>query len=233
MKPTREKFKTYKDVFEERTIRNLFELSSKGYFEEDTMSPISIGKEANIFSAKKDGEKIIIKIYRINTCDFNRMYEILRRDPRFPDLTKKRRKVVLSWAAREYKNLHKARTAGVAVPTPFFIKENILLMEFIGNKEADRKIKDVIPNSKQFLAEIIKNMKKLYKANLVHGDLSPFNILNHNNKPVFIDFSQCIEKGTSYAEEMLTRDIKNIANFFNKIGIKTTEEYIKQKIISK
>ena len=232
-KPTREKFKTYGDVFEERTNRHLFELASRSFFEEGSMSPISMGKEANIFSAKKDGKKIIMKIYRLNTCDFKRMYEILRRDPRFPRLTKKRRKVVMDWARREYKNLHRARKANVAVPTPYLLKENILLMEFIGNKEPSRKIKDVIPNDRKFLNEVISNMRKLNKAKLVHGDLSAFNILNHNDKPVFIDFSQCMETDTIYSTEMLERDIKNIAIFFNKIGIKTTEEYIKKKILSK
>ncbi|MBU0461079.1 MAG: serine protein kinase RIO, partial [Nanoarchaeota archaeon] len=64
-KTVREKFKTYGNVFDQFTIRNLFELSSKGYFEE-MKSPISIGKEANIFSAEKqDGTKIIVKIYRL------------------------------------------------------------------------------------------------------------------------------------------------------------------------
>jgi serine/threonine-protein kinase RIO1 len=40
-----------------------------------------------------------------------------------------------------------------------------------------------------------------------------------------------METNTIYAEEMLQRDIRNISNFFNKIGIKTTEEYMKKKIL--
>ena len=92
--PTREKFKTRNDVFDEHTNRILFELAGKGHFEEDTLSPLSIGKEANVFTALKDGKKIIIKIYRTNTCDFTKMYDLLRVDPRFPKLNKKRRKVV-------------------------------------------------------------------------------------------------------------------------------------------
>lgn len=231
---SKEKFKTWGNVFDNHTNRNLFELSSKGHFEEDTMSPVSIGKEANIFSARtKEGKKIIIKIYRVNNCDFNRMFELLRRDPRFPKLTKNRRKVVYSWASREYKNLHKARDAGARVPTPYLLKENIVLMEFIGDDQPARKIKDLIPADKEFLDETIKNMKKFNKAKLVHGDLSPYNILNYHSEPVFIDLSQTIEAETIFADEMLERDIKNVANFFNKIGIKTTEEYIKKKITSK
>ncbi len=229
---TREKFKTMNDVFDNKTNRNLFELASKGYFEENTLSPIKIGKEANIFSAKKkDGTKIIIKIYRVNTCDFNRMFELLRRDPRFPKISKNKQKIVNAWASREFKNLHKARDGGVTVPTPYLIKENILLMEFIGDGEPAKQIKDEQPESKAFLDEIVQNMKKLHKANLVHGDLSQFNILTLHNHPIFIDFSQSMELTTQYAKEMLQRDIRNIANFFNKIGIKASEEEMMKKII--
>lgn len=233
-RPSKEKFDTFENVFDNHTRRNLFELASKGYFDNNTLSPIKIGKEANIFSAKKkDGTKLIIKIYRVNTSDFDRMYDLLKRDPRFPKLTKNKRRVVYSWASREFRNLHRARDAGVDVPTPYLIKENILLMEFIGNETPAKQIKDLRPENKKFLEEVIQNMKKLHKGKLVHGDLSQFNILNHKNKPVFIDFSQAMEIDTIYADEMLERDVRNISNFFNKIGITTSEEYIRKKILSK
>lgn len=230
---TKEKFKTYENVFDAHTRRNLFELASKGNFDDKTISPIKIGKEANIFSAIKNGKKIIIKIYRVNSCDFNRMYDLLKRDPRYPKLTKNRRKTVYSWASREYKNLHRARDAGVSVPTPFLIKENILLMEFIGDNEPSKQIKDLIPENKKFLEEVITNMRKLNKAKLVHGDLSQFNILSYHDEPVFIDLSQTMEIDSIYADEMLERDIRNISNFFNKIGISTSEEYIRKSITKK
>ena len=70
-KITREKYKTRNNVFDAFTERNLFELASKGLFDEETMSPIKIGKEANVFSVTKDGEKRVVKIYRLETCDFN------------------------------------------------------------------------------------------------------------------------------------------------------------------
>ena len=233
-RPSKEKFETFENVFDNHTRRNLFELASKGNFDNNTLSPIKIGKEANIFSAKKkDGSKIIIKIYRVNTCDFNRMFDLLKRDPRFPKLTKNRRRVVYTWASREFRNLHKARDAGVSVPTPFLIKENILLMEFIGDNQPAKQIKDLQPESKDFLDKVILNMKKLNKGKLVHGDLSQFNILNQHDEPIFIDFGQAMETDTIYADEMLERDIRNISNFFNKIGVNTSEEYIRKKTTSK
>jgi RIO kinase 1 len=61
-------------------------------------------------------------------------------------------------------------------------------------------------------------MKKLYKAGLVHGDLSAFNILNYKNKPVIIDLSHAIPVLSNSSHELLERDVNNICRFFNKKG---------------
>ena len=69
-------------------------------------------------------------------------------------------------------------------------------------------------------------MKNLHKAGLVHADLSPFNILNHNQEPVFIDFSQATPLTSSRAKEFLKRDIKNICTFFRKLKLKVDETQV-------
>ena len=47
-KKSKEKFKVYKNVFDEFTLRTLFHLESKGHFLEEALVPISIGKESII-----------------------------------------------------------------------------------------------------------------------------------------------------------------------------------------
>jgi len=79
---------------------------------------------------------------------------------------------------------------------------------------------------------LIKEVKKLYKIGLVHGDLSAFNILNFNDKPVLIDFSQATITKNYQAEELLKRDIKNIVQFFNKLGVKVDLEQTFKKVVS-
>ncbi len=233
-KKSREKFKTKHDVFDEFTNRTLFKLITEGHFR-GLQSPISIGKEGNVFSAlTKDNGKVIVKIYRLETCDFNRMYDYIKGDPRFIDLKKKKRKVIFAWVQREYRNLLKAREGSVKVPIPITFSNNVLVEEFIGDKEAAPKLKDTIPkNKKDFLKKIIENMKNLYKAGLVHADLSAFNILNYKENPVFIDMSQATTLKDSRAEEFLNRDVKNVCNFFNKIGLKENEDKIIKKIKKK
>ncbi len=231
-KKSKEEWKTYKNVFDNFTLLNLFKLSSQGYFEE-LKGPISMGKEANVFSAvTKENKLVAVKIYRLETCDFNKMYDYIKFDPRYVNLKKQRRQVIFAWSQREFRNLMKAREAGVRVPTPITFNHNILVLEFIGsNDAAARKLKDDVPeNIKGFMNKTLEYMKKLNKAGLVHGDLSSYNILNLNGAPVFIDFSTATPSNAPNYKEYLERDVKNICSFFRKQGVKCEEEEIKKKI---
>lgn len=232
-KITRERFKIYNNVFDRFTLRNLFKLSSEGFFEE-LSSSVCLGKEANIFSAvRRDGTHVIVKIYRVENCNFNKMYDYIKQDPRFEDLSNKKREIVFSWVQREYRNLLKAREI-IRVPSPYKFKDNIIVMELIGdNGQPAPEVKDKYPEDpKVFFDKIIKNIARLYKKGLVHGDLSQFNILNFEENPVFIDFSQATVTKSRHAEELLERDIKNVAKFFNnKMGLKEDYKKVYQDIV--
>lgn len=227
-----EKFKTMHGVFDDFTNRTIFKLISDGHFE-GLESPISIGKESNVFSAiTKNGHRVIVKIYRLETCDFNKMYNYIKDDPRYGNLKDKKRKVIFAWVQREYRNLMNSRDAQVNVPIPLAFLNNVMVLEFIGkNADIAPKLKDKIPkNKKDFFDKVVENIRKLYKAGLVHADLSAFNILNFDEKPVFIDMSQATILKHPQAEEYLERDVKNICTFFRKIGLKVTEKSALRKI---
>ena len=230
-KTAREKFKVRHNVFDEFTNRTIFKLISQGHFS-GLIGPVSIGKESNVFSARtKDGGKVIVKIYRLESCDFNRMYSYIRDDPRFLGITNQRRQVIFKWCQREYRNLLIARGANVRAPLPITFSNNVLVIEFIGNEEAALKLKDALPEKPaEFFNEVIDGIRKLYKAGFVHGDLSQFNILNHKERPVFIDFSHCAPLNNMNAQEYFKRDLKNICIFFRKLGLEIDEEKIKNKI---
>lgn len=231
-KPRPNDFKTRHNVFDEFTNRTIYKLISRGHFE-GLESPISIGKESNVFSAiKKDGTRVMVKIYRLETCDFNRMFDYIKDDPRYTKIRKGKRNIVFTWVQREFRNLIKAREAGVNVPTPMTFSNNVLVLEFVGENEyIAPKLKDGIPkNPRDFFDKIILNMKKLQKVGLVHADLSAFNILNWDEKPVFIDFSQCSTIESSRANEYLERDIRNVCNFFRKNGLVLDESKVKAEI---
>ena len=228
----REEWKIYKNVFDSFTERNIFSLSSQGYFEE-LISPIALGKEANVFLAKRnDGTFVAVKIYRLENCNFNKMYTYIRSDPRFAGLENQKRKIVFNWVQREYRNLLIARTK-TKVPNPITFKDNILVMEFIGHeRDAAPMLKDAYPeNPKEFFEKVIEGILGLLEAGLVHGDLSDFNILNHEEKPVFIDMSQGTILKDNDSENLLRRDLKNIYRAFK--SLKIDEEAVTSKVLEK
>ena len=233
-----DKLKVHGNVFDKYTLDNIDRLSARHLFDE-MKSALSIGKEANIFSAANGDEEVILKIYRVQSCNFNKMYDYLKQDSRVVGIKKQRRKVIYAWTRREYRNLMRARDLGVNVPTPIEVIDNILVLEFIGEKETpalqlkDLNFKQLGPSkSKKLFIDVVDYMRKLHKGGLVHGDLSSFNILYHNSKPVFIDFSQSTIKNNFQYEELLDRDVRNISSFFSKKGIETDEESLKKMITS-
>ncbi len=228
-----ERFKTAKGVFDEFTQRTLFELQSRKIFEQ-LESPLQVGKESCVFIARKEGRKVVVKIYFMQNCNFNKMFEYIRQDPRYEHLKKHPREIILAWTQREYKNLLKAEKAEILAPKALGWRNHILVEEFIGEEEAAPALKNQYPeNPKEFFQETVEQMKKLYEAGLVHGDLSSFNILNYKEKPYFIDFSQATLTKTPNSEELLRRDIGNIVKFFAKLGIKTETGEIFKRITGK
>jgi len=229
----KEEWKVYGNVFSKHSLELLFNFSTQGYFDE-IESAISVGKEANIFTAvTKRDERIIVKMYRLENCNFNKMYEYLRSDPRYAKIKRSKRLTVFTWTQREFRNLMIAREA-IKVPKPIAFKDNLILMEFIGDEDPAPELKNHAPKEpRKFFEKIINNMKKLFRQGLIHADLSPFNILNYNEEPVFIDFSQSVPKEADNAKEMMRRDIKNVCTYFRKYFELTQEdeEKIYQDII--
>ena len=95
-KKSKEAWKVYGNVFDEFTNRHIFKLGSQGHFNE-LVSAYRMGKEANIFIADtKDGKDVIVKIYRLENCNFNKMFQYLSQDERYDNLKGQRRTIIFS-----------------------------------------------------------------------------------------------------------------------------------------
>ncbi|MEM5777104.1 MAG: serine protein kinase RIO [Candidatus Aenigmatarchaeota archaeon] len=219
LKEDYKEFKIERGVFDNITLMTLYELINKGYFNE-VVGIVKEGKESAIFLGK--GEKsVAIKIYRTHAIDFKTMWQYLIGDPRFTKIRKNRYHITYQWCLREYKNLVIASEAGVSCPKPIIAKKNVLVMQFIGNEIPAPRLIDVKASKKDYLF-ILEQIEKLFKADLVHGDLSAYNILYYQ-KPVLIDFSQATTLKNNIALELLKRDIENINSYFEKIGVKVKD----------
>ena len=223
------------EVFDKITLETLYKLAKQGYLNV-LNGAISTGKEANVFKGIDDnGNYVAVKIYRVTTSDFKKMQDYIQGDPRFKVKTSNKRQVINTWVNKEFRNLKRAYECGIRVPKPIITKNNILIMEFIGDEEGNPAplMRNVnISNPEKILEILINYVKILYNdAKLVHGDLSGFNILIKDDEPVIIDISQGVVVDHPIAQQLLNRDIGNIVKDFRKLGIQISEDEIKSKIM--
>lgn len=219
------------------TYMSLFKLINKGTLEVIT-GIISTGKESIILHA--DGgvdnkgvalpKNCAIKIFKTILTDFKNRVEYIEGDFRFKGKNSKNNSKMLNlWAEKEKNNLLRMRKAGILCPDVVLLKSNFLIMSFIGNDNIPApKLKHAVLDKAQInqaYKQICKTMKKLYnKANLVHADLSEYNILWHHDKCWLIDVGQAVEKTHPNADVFLKRDCININNFFQKQSINTMSD---------
>ena len=223
------------EVFDKITLETLYKLAKQGYLNV-LNGAISTGKEANVFKGIDDnGNYVAVKIYRVTTSDFKKMQDYIQGDPRFKVKTSNKRQVINTWVNKEFRNLKRAYEYGIRVPKPIIAKNNILIMEFIGDEEGNpaQLMRNVnISNPEKILEILINYVKILYNdAKLVHGDLSGFNILIKDDEPVIIDISQGVVVDHPMAQQLVNRDIGNIVKDFRKLGIQISEDEIKSKIM--
>ena len=221
-----DQFKVSDDVFDDVTLLALYKLVHKKWISV-VGGPISTGKEANVYYAERDGVPVVIKIYRIRTANFNTMGEYIRGDRRFANVKKNRKDLIFAWTKKEFSNLARAREAGVPVPEPLVWDRNILLMSFLGEDGRPYpQLRSIKLNDPQAAYDRITGcIGTLYaKAELVHADLSEFNIL-YGDQPYIIDMGQSVTRDHPRALPFLMRDIRNINRFFkNRCGVKGDEE---------
>jgi RIO kinase 1 len=101
-------------------------------------------------------------------------------------------------------------------------------MEFLGEEGVPAPILKQLPKEEITLDlydKIVESVDKLYnECDLVHADLSEYNVMVWNGKPYLIDFGQAVLKVHPMADEFLERDVGNIIRFFDKAGVNVPEK---------
>jgi RIO kinase 1 len=123
------------------------------------------------------------------------------------------------WVYREWERLNQLHQAGVAVPRPIAVSGSVIVMEFIGDlKGAAPQLKDVSLSSAQATAAfrwLMYDVELMLGANVVHGDLSPYNILWWKDRATIIDLPQAVDpRFNRSARMLLDRDIANVCKYF-------------------
>ncbi|HMF30254.1 MAG TPA: serine protein kinase RIO [Candidatus Lokiarchaeia archaeon] len=214
---------TVASVLDARTQLTLHDMLGRGIIKA-LVGIISAGKEANVYlGTHEDGSEIAVKVYKIDSQSAKWMQEYMHGDPRFSNVGTSVTSVIFTWARKEFKNLSRAKNHDLPVPTPLKIKDNVLLMQFIGEGGTPApRLKDaeVTGDMTSYYAQVVDFMRDLYqKCQLVHADLSEYNILYWKGEITIIDMSQSVLNVHPKARFYLSRDIKNINAYFEKWGV--------------
>lgn len=121
-------------------------------------------------------------------------------------------------------NLNRIKKAGILCPNVVILKKHILVMEFLGSdgvasptlREA-RLTSTQLQRAKNQTVDIIREM--YYKCDLIHADLSEFNLIWHTGSVYVIDLGQSVLRGHPFAFKFLLRDCNNISRFFQSRGL--------------
>ncbi|KAI0720465.1 RIO1 family-domain-containing protein [Cerioporus squamosus] len=178
---------TSEQVLDPRTRIILFKMIGRGLIYE-VNGCVSTGKEANVYHAlTPERRHLALKIYKTSILVFKDRDRYVSGEFRFRRGYSRHnpRKMVRVWAEKEMRNLKRLRTAGIRCPEPVEVRENVLVMTFVGDKDgwASPRLKDAdVPESAfpDLYVELMLMTRRMFvECKLVHADLSEYNILYH------------------------------------------------------
>ncbi len=215
-----DKDKVLEAVFDKSTVMTLSRLINNGVILY-VNGAVGAGKESQLYWAVDPfGNDLAVKIYLVTTSNFKKRYPYLIGDPRFTRIKSGTRSLVELWAKKEFRNLSKSFNCGIPCPEPITVVKNILVMKFVGTGgvTCPTLVESEVDYSDY--EKTIKIISDLYqKAELVHADLSEYNIFKTAEGPVVFDFGSAVDIRHPKTKEFLERDISNITKFFVKRGL--------------
>ena len=211
-------------LVERKTIQyEGFKLTFEGYdtlalhtfVERDTLegfgAPLGVGKESDVYEVQSY-KPLALKYHREGYTNFR---EVMREREYTADRDH------VSWlytarkaAEREYEALE-TLYPDVSVPQPVDTNRHAIVMEKVDGVELSRtglEPEQVVP----VLDLVLEEMQTAYDAGFVHADMSEYNVFVTTQGVVVFDWPQAIPTDHENSEELLTRDVENIVNYFGR-----------------
>jgi RIO kinase 1 len=197
---------------------------------EEVVSRLKSGKEADVYLVQHRGEIVAAKLYKERharnfhnnaayregrTVRNSRTQRAMDKGSRFGQAAAEE-----AWKSTESDALYRLHAAGMRVPQPVLFYEGILLMEVVVDAEghpAPRLIDAHVPLevAAPFYADLRAQVVKMLTCDLIHGDLSPYNVLLAWNGPTIIDFPQVVGAAhNQQAASFFERDLRTLHRFF-------------------
>ncbi|MBI3098785.1 MAG: serine protein kinase RIO [Planctomycetes bacterium] len=203
----------------------------------DVIGPLKSGKEATVYVCRAHPRLgvpcLAAKVHRNgNDRSFRhdasyqegRWRRVTRASRAFDNKSRFGREVQYgAWLRHEWETLSALHEAGVSVPRPVDVSSGAILMEFVGEGDSPapplQEI-DLTPEQAQrTLDRLTSEVERMLAANIVHGDLSAYNVLWWNGRPRIIDVPQAVDpRFNPNARRLLERDLENVHRYCGRHG---------------
>ena len=209
---------------------------------EKVIRPIQSGKEASVHLCRANprttGEDLLaLKLYHpLDRRDFRD--ESMYRDGEW--IKERRVRVALEkktnfgrevqgmiWVDREWETLATLSQGGAPVPRPIERTGDAILMSYLGAEElAAPQLRSYRPSdpeeTRAIVDQVLDAVQRMLFLNVVHGDLSPYNLLIWNGIVTVIDVPQAVDpRKNRHARSFLQRDIERVCEWAGRHGAPT------------
>jgi len=130
-----------------------------------------------------------------------------------------------SWIAYEFTTMQALFQAGVDVPEVYAMEKNAILMRFIGDDISPAPTLNEISlerkEARTLFERVRRNLELMLTNDVVHGDLSAYNIMYLDGDICLIDFPQVVSPQINRnAFRLFERDVVRVCDYFSKQGLK-------------
>ncbi len=215
-------------------IPKKFELLVHNGLVDEVVSQLMSGKEAEVYVVQSMGELRCAKVYKeadnrsFSTASKYQEGRKVRNSRQARAIGKHskfgRKEQEDAWQNAEVDALHRLAATGVRVPQVYNYVDGILLMELVVDENGNiaPRLNDVRlteAQAREYHRVMIGQILLMLCGGLVHGDLSPYNVLLSSDGMVIIDLPQAIDAaGNNNAADMLQRDVANMTAYFGRFA---------------
>jgi RIO kinase 1 len=147
-----------------------------------------------------------------------------------------RKQQEMAWKNTEVDALYQLMQAGVRVPRPHGYFHGVLVMDLVTDADGDSaprlgEVELSAETARAYHAFLMRQVVLMLCSGLIHGDLSPYNVLVGTDGPVIIDFPQVVSaSGNNAARTMLQRDVNNLTAYLGRFAPELLDTWYAEEI---